>query len=72
VSLQGIINSEVFEKEFTAEEKNRLMLLLPEVDRRDPQTLAECLRFNTHLNVAMQVRSPKRQSSYARDSTIES
>lgn len=56
IDLKGIINDEVFEKEFTAEEKDRLMLLLPEVDRRDPQTLAQCLRFNTHLNVAMQVR----------------
>lgn len=54
IDLKGIINDEVFEKEFTAEEKDRLMLLLPEVDRRDPQTLAQCLRFNTHLNVAMQ------------------
>jgi hypothetical protein len=57
IDLKGIINDEVFEKEFTAEEKDRLMLLLPEVDRRDPQTLAQCLRFNTHLNVAMQVRT---------------
>jgi hypothetical protein len=55
IDLKGIINDEVFEQEFTAEEKDRLMLLLPEVDRRDPQTLAQCLRFNTHLNVAMQV-----------------
>jgi len=53
--FQGIINEEVFETCLTPEEKDRLLLLLPEVDRHNRQALTECLRFNTHFNNGLQV-----------------